>query len=56
MVVLWLERKVTLSLDGELVRRVKSRLALNGKSLSSVVEEFPSIYDGFEFLDGLCEE
>ncbi|MEM3464995.1 MAG: hypothetical protein QW566_00845 [Candidatus Jordarchaeales archaeon] len=48
--------KVTLLLSGELVRRVKSRLALDGKSLSGVVEELLSVYDGLRFLDELCEE
>ncbi len=47
--------KVTLSLREDLVRRTKSRLALEGRSLSDLVEELLATYDTLEFLDRLCE-
>jgi len=47
--------KVTLSLREDLVRRVKSKLALSGKTFSEIVEEFLTMYDELEFLNGLCE-
>ena len=47
--------KVTLSLREDLVRRAKSRLALEGRSLSDLVEEFLASYDTIELLDQLCE-
>jgi len=47
--------KVTLSLREDLVRRTKSRLALESRSLSDLVEEFLATYDTLEFLDRLCE-
>lgn len=48
--------KVTLSLRGDLVRKVKSRLAIEGKNLSEVVEEFLQMYEQSELLDKICEE
>jgi len=47
--------KVTLSLSEDLVRRAKSRLALEGRNLSDLVEEFLASYDTIELLDQLCE-
>ena len=47
--------KVTLSLREDLVRRTRSRLALEGRSLSDLVEEFLASYDTIELLDQLCE-
>ena len=47
--------KVTLSLREDLVRRARSRLALESRSLSDLVEEFLATYDTLEFLDRLCE-
>ena len=47
--------KVTLSLREDLVKRAKSRLALESRSLSDLVEEFLAAYDTLEFLDQLCE-
>ncbi len=47
--------KVTLSLREDLVKRVKSRLALESRSLSDLVEEFLATYDTLELLDQLCE-
>jgi len=46
--------KVTLSLREDIVRRAKSRLAMEGKSLSGVVEELLGMYDELSFLDELC--
>ena len=59
--VVWVIRlggrvKVTLSLRGDLVRKVKSRLAMEGKNLSEVVEEFLQMYEQSELLDKICEE
>ncbi|MEM0495324.1 MAG: hypothetical protein QXU72_08705 [Thermofilum sp.] len=48
--------KVTLSLREDLVRRLKSRLALEGKSLSEVVEESLTVYEGAELLERICDE
>ncbi len=48
--------KVTLSLRGDLVRRVRSRLALEGRSLSDLVEELLETYDSEGLLDELCDE
>ena len=47
--------KVTLSLREDLVRRVKSRLALENRALSDAVEELLAMYDELGFLDELCE-
>ncbi|MBC7113706.1 MAG: hypothetical protein H5T34_06840 [Candidatus Methanomethyliales bacterium] len=47
--------KVTLSLKEEIVRRARSKLAMEGKSLSDAVEEFLLTYDELNFLDKLCE-
>jgi len=47
--------KVTLLLREDLVRRAKSRLALENRSLSDLVEEFLATYDTLELLDQLCE-
>ena len=46
--------KVTLSLREDIVKRAKSKLAMEGGSLSDLVEEFLSTYDELGFLDGLC--
>ena len=46
--------KVTLSLREDLVKRAKSRLALESRSLSDLVEEFLATYDTLELLDQLC--
>ncbi|GBC70035.1 hypothetical protein HRbin01_01743 [archaeon HR01] len=48
--------KLTLSVRGEIARRAKSRLALEGRSLSELVEEFLSLYDELGFLDELCRD
>lgn len=48
--------KLTLSLREDVVRRAKSRLALDGRTLSEVVEEFLSVYDEIGFLDELCQK
>lgn len=48
--------KVTLSLREDLVRRVKSRLAIENRSFSEVVEELLQSYDQSDLLDKLCEE
>jgi len=47
--------KVTLSLEEDLVRRTKSKLALEGRNLSELVEELLAAYDGLELLDKLCD-
>lgn len=47
--------KVTLSLDEALVKRVKSRLALEGKTFSGVVESLLANLDCISFLDSLVE-
>lgn len=47
--------KVTLTLREDVVRRVRSRLAMEGRSLSSIVEEFLMMYDELSFLNKLCE-
>lgn len=47
--------KVTLSLREDLVKSLKSRLALEGRTLSEVVEESLVVYEGQEFLEELCE-
>ena len=41
--------KVTLSLREDVVRRAKSKLAMEGRSLSDAVEEFLLIYDELDF-------
>ncbi|WP_460025943.1 DUF6364 family protein [Infirmifilum sp. SLHALR2] len=46
--------KVTLSLREDVVRRAKSRLAMEGRSFSGVVEELLRMYDELSFLDELC--
>ncbi|MEM1672076.1 MAG: DUF6364 family protein [Archaeoglobaceae archaeon] len=48
--------KVTLSLKEELVKRVKSRLLMEDKTLSELVEEYLAIYDGFKILDAICDK
>jgi len=47
--------KVTLSLREDVVRRAKSKLAMEGRSLSDAVEEFLLTYDELYFLDKFCE-
>ena len=47
--------KVTLSLREDIVKRARSKLALEGRSLSDIVEEFLLTYDELSFLDKLCE-
>jgi len=47
--------KVTLSLREDLVRKAKSKLALEGRTLSDAVEEFLTTCDEIDFLDRLCE-
>jgi len=47
--------KVTLSLDESLVRRIKSRLALEGKTLSETVESLLASLDYISFLNSLAE-
>jgi len=47
--------KVTLSLREDIVRRARSKLAIEGRSLSEIVEEFLKMYDEISFLDILCE-
>jgi len=47
--------KVTLSLREDVVRRARSKLAMEGRSLNDVVEEFLLTYDELHFLDKLCE-
>jgi len=47
--------KITLSLREDLVKRARSRLALESRSPSDLVEEFLVAYDMLEFLDQLCE-
>ena len=41
--------KVTLSLREDVVRRAKSKLAMEGRSLSDALEEFLLIYDELDF-------
>ena len=48
--------KVTLSLTEDIVRRAKSKLAIEGRSLSDAVEELLLVYDELGFLDKLCED
>lgn len=48
--------KVTLSLREDLVKSLKSKLVLEGGSLSDVVEEALVVHEEFEFLERLCEE
>jgi len=48
--------KVTLSLREDLVRKVKSKLAMEGKGLSKLVEELLSTYDQLEVLDRFCQQ
>jgi len=47
--------KVTLSLREDVVRRAKSKLAMEGRSFSDAVEEFLLTYNELDFLDKLCE-
>ena len=47
--------KVTLSLDERLVKKVKSKLALEGKTLSGTIEKLLANLDHLRFLDGLGE-
>lgn len=47
--------KVALSLREDLVKRLKSKLALEGRTLSDIVEGSLTTYDVFEFLEKLCE-
>lgn len=46
--------KLTLSLKEDVVKRVKSRLVLEGRSLSELVEEMLLSYDEAGFLDEFC--
>jgi hypothetical protein len=56
MVVLLARKiKVTLSLREDVVRRARSKLAIEGRSLSDIVEEFLKMYDEISLLDRLCE-
>ena len=48
--------KLTLSLSKNLVRRAKSRVALEGRSLSEVIEELLSLYDEAGYIDELCQK
>ena len=47
--------KVTLSLREDVVRRARSKLVIEGRSLSDAVEEFLLTYDELYFLDKLSE-
>jgi hypothetical protein len=47
--------KVTLSLDEGLVKRVKSKLALEGKTLSGTIERLLANLDHIRFLNSLTE-
>ncbi|RLG62658.1 hypothetical protein DRO21_07105 [archaeon] len=47
--------KVTLSLREDVIRRAKSKLAMEDRSLSDAVEEFLLTYDELHFLDKLRE-
>ncbi|MBS7611729.1 hypothetical protein KEJ27_05920 [Candidatus Bathyarchaeota archaeon] len=47
--------KVTLSLREDLVKSLKSKLALEGRALSDVVEESLIMYEESEFIEKLCE-
>ena len=47
---------MTLSLDKELVSRVRRRLVSEGRSLSELVEELLSMYDVKSFINDLCKE
>jgi len=53
VVVLARKVKVTLSLRENIVKRARSKLAIEGRSLSDIVEEFLMSYDEFNFLDEL---
>ncbi|RLG53071.1 MAG: hypothetical protein DRN99_07110 [Thermoproteota archaeon] len=48
--------KVTLLLRSDLVKKVESKLASEGKSLSELVEDLLEAYDSEKLLDELCEE
>lgn len=45
---------MTLSIRADVVKRARSRLAMEGRRLSNMVEEFLSLYGEAPFLDGLC--
>ncbi|MBS7609620.1 hypothetical protein KEJ19_03490 [Candidatus Bathyarchaeota archaeon] len=47
--------KVTLSLREDLVKSLKSKLALEERTLSDVVEESLIMYEESEFIEKLCE-
>jgi len=47
--------EVTLPVKEDLVKRARSRLALESRSLSDLVKEFLATHDALEFLDRLCE-
>jgi len=47
--------KVTLSLREDIVRRARSKLVIEGRSLSDAVEELLQTYNELDFLDKLCE-
>jgi len=55
MVALARKIKITLFISEDIVRKAKNRLAIEGRSLSSIVEEFLMMYDELNFLDKLCE-
>ena len=52
----WLERLRSHSLpQGRRRKGAKSKLAMEGRSLSDAVEEFLLIYNELDFLDKFCE-
>ena len=52
----WLERLRSHSLpQGRRRKEAKSKLAMEGRSLSDAVEEFLLIYNELDFLDKFCE-
>ena len=50
------KRKLTLSIDEELLRNVRAILAREGKSLSSIVEEALSFIIVSKWIDELADE
>ncbi|HID91066.1 TPA: hypothetical protein EYP44_03795 [Candidatus Bathyarchaeota archaeon] len=51
------KRKVTLSIDGDVLRKVRRTMSIGeGRSLSSLVEEAPRGLVGEAWLTGLCDE
>jgi|BEDMetMinimDraft_2_1075160.scaffolds.fasta_scaffold11949_2 hypothetical protein len=47
--------KVTLSLREDIVKSVRSKLAMEGRNLSDVVEEFLLTYNELEFLNATSQ-